>query len=240
MTADDKKLPRRSGDAEVDAFLAQMAAAPVLRAGAGRGRLIFAMDATASREPTWDRACHIQAQMFEETAGLGGLEIQLCFYRGYREFRASPWLSRTEDLQRKMAAVRCLGGYTQISRVLAHALAEANKGRVNALVFVGDCMEEDADELCRRAGELGMLGVPVFLFQEGDDPMAESCFRQIARLTRGAYCRFDAGSARQLRDLLSAVAVYAAGGRRALADFGRRQGGSALLLTRQLPPDKGR
>jgi hypothetical protein len=37
-----------------------------------------------------------------------------------------------------------------------------------------------------------------------------------------------------LRALLGAVAAYAAGGRRALADYGKRAGGAALLLTRQL------
>jgi hypothetical protein len=83
-------------------------------------------------------------------------------------------------------------------------------------------MEEDIDELCGGAGELALLGVPAFLFQEGDDPAAQTTFREIARLTKGAYCGFDAGSAAQLRDLLSAVAVYAAGGRKALAELGGR------------------
>ena len=106
--------------------------------------------------------------------------------------------------------------------------------KVNALVFVGDCMEEDIDELCRLAGELGIHNVPVFLFHEGSDPAAERAFKQIARLTKGAYCPFDAGSAQQLRDLLSAVAVYAAGGRRALENFSKTRGEKVKLLTRQI------
>ena len=40
--------------------------------------------------------------------------------------------------------------------------------------------------------------------------------------------------ARQLRELLRAVAVYAAGGQRALEDYSRRTGGEVLRLTRQL------
>ena len=131
-----------------------------------------------------------------------------------------------------MTTVSCQGGYTQIRKVLSHARQEAEKGRVNALVYVGDCMEENIDDLCGRAGELALLGVPVFLFQEGYDPNAERAFREIARLTKGAYCRFDAGSAAQLRDLLSAVAVYAAGGRTALERL-RHEGsgqGARLLL----------
>jgi hypothetical protein len=68
--AKDPKLPQASGATEVDAFLRKLAAtaAPAPDAGGnGRGRLIFALDATASREPTWDRASHLQAEMFKET-----------------------------------------------------------------------------------------------------------------------------------------------------------------------------
>jgi hypothetical protein len=133
-----------------------------------------------------------------------------------------------------MREVRCAGGMTQIERVLEHTSVESKKEKVNALVFVGDCMEEDIDRLCHLAGELGIIGVPAFVFHEGDDAAADRTFREIARLSGGAYCRFDANSAQQLRDLLSAVAVYAAGGRKALQDFGQRQGGIARRLTQQI------
>jgi hypothetical protein len=199
--------------------------------------LIFAMDATASRGPTWDHACQLQAEMFAETAALGGLAIQLCYYRGFNEFSTSAWLTDTAALQQRMAAVQCLGGHTQIRKVLRHAIAEAKQQRVNALVFVGDCMEESVDDLCQLAGELGIRGVPAFLFHEGGERVAEHAFRQIAKLTNGAYCPFDAGSAQQLRDLLSAVAVYAAGGRRALEHFSQRRGETVRQLSRQIDKD---
>lgn len=233
MADKSDRLPAKSNQAEIDAFLAKVARTPAVKAGGARGRLIFAMDATASREPTWDRACHIQSEMFLATDSLGGLDVQLCYYRGFREFEATPWLGNSADLLGRMSAVRCAGGMTQIERVLEHALAETRKQKVDALVFVGDCMEEEIDRLCHLAGELGILGVPVFCFHEGHDAAAERTFREVARLSGGAYCRFDASSAQQLRDLLSAVAVYAAGGRKALEDFGRRQGGAALRLTQQ-------
>ncbi len=207
---------------------------PAAKPTGQRGRLIFAMDATASREPTWDRACHIQGEMFEQTANLGGLEIQLCYYRGYHEFHVTSWLAHSEDLLQKMTEVRCLGGYTQIEKVLQHAVKETRQQKVNALVFVGDCMEEDVDRLCRIAGELGLHQVPVFMFHEGFDKRAEQAFRQIARLTMGSYCAFDANSAQQLKDLLSAVAIYAAGGRRALQNFSRNKDGVVKQLTQQL------
>lgn len=231
------KLQKRSSRSDIDAFLKKAASLSVTKPAGHRGRLIFAMDATASREPTWDKACQIQAEMFAQTAALGGLEIQLCYYRGINEFKASAWLTDAGPLQRQMSAVRCLGGYTQIGRVLKHSTTMAKQQRIDALVFVGDCVEEDVDNLCQLAGVLGMHGVPAFLFHEGGDVRAGRAFRQIAKLTKGAYCTFDAGSAGQLRDLLSAVAVYAAGGRRALEHFGQRRGQTVRLIARQI--DKG-
>jgi hypothetical protein len=227
------KLPSKSTSADVSAFLDKLARTPALRTG-GAGRLIFAMDATASREPSWDRACQIQAEMFKETAALGGLEVQLVYYRGFGECKASKWADSADKLLRAMTGVRCLGGATQIRRVLQHAIKETEGRKVNALVFVGDCMEEDIDELCDLAGKLGVLGVPVFVFQEGNDLVATRAFPQIARLSGGAWCRFDAGSAQQLRELLSAVAVYAAGGRVALEHYGKRTGGAVLQIARQV------
>ena len=195
---------------------------------------MFAMDATASREPTWDQACRIQGEMFTQTAGLGGLDVQLCYYRGFLEFESTSWISRSPELLAKMNQVRCAGGMTQIERVLEHAIREKNLGGVNTLVFVGDCMEEEVDRLCHLAGTLGMLEVPVFVFQEAYDPIAERTFREIARLSKGVFCRFDANSAKQLRELLGAAAVYAAGGRQALEHYGKRDSSVVRSLTHQL------
>lgn len=234
MTSDSTKLPACSSNKDVEAFLRKVAETPPAKRPGERGRLIFALDATASRQPTWDRACQLQAEMFHETGLLGGLDIQLCYYRGFHEFHASPWTGDADQLARRMTGVACLGGLTQIARVLRHAVKETENRKVNALVFIGDCMEEDVDPLCHLAGELGLRGVPVFVFQEGTDPDAERTFRQIARLSNGAWCRFDASSAQQLRDLLAAVAVYAAGGRKALADFSDKRGGIVLQLTHQV------
>jgi hypothetical protein len=224
----------KTSAAKVDAFLRRLAATPNAAPAGEKGRLLFAMDATASRESTWDRACQIQGEMFSETAALGGLQVQMVYFRGFGEFRASRWLNNSAALVRQMTGVHCMGGHTQIGRVLGHALNETRKKPISALVFVGDCMEENADDLCAQAGELGVRKVPVFVFQEGEDGQARSTFQQMAKLSGGAYCRFDSSSARQLRDLLSAVAVYAAGGRAALADFSRQAGGDVLMIANQL------
>ena len=229
---DDRRqqLPADRKSAEVEAFLRKVKELPTVKAATAHGRLIFALDATASREATWDRACRLQGEMFEATAALGGLDVQLVFYRGFGECKASRWLGTAADLHHAMQGVSCAGGETQIARVLSHALKEARRYKVNALVFVGDAMEEKVDELCQLAGELRLLGVPVFVFHEGRDAAAGRAFHQIAKLSGGSYCPFDAASAQQLRELLGAVAVFAAGGQQALADYGKRTGGAALLL----------
>jgi hypothetical protein len=223
-----------SSRADIDAFLAQVKGLAPTAATGRRGRLIFALDATMSRQPTWDTACRLQADMFREAASIGGLDVQLVYYRGLVECRSSRWVSQADRLAGLMERIDCRGGHTQIHKVIAHARRETERTKVQALVFVGDAMEEKLDDLCHAAGELGLLGVPAFMFQEGDDPVAEQAFREIARLTRGAYCRFDPGAAHQLGELLRAVAAYAAGGMRALADLSARRDAGAIKLLRQM------
>jgi hypothetical protein len=223
-----------SNRSEIDAFLAQVKGLDPTVAPGSRGRLIFALDATMSRQPLWDTACRLQADMFREAAAIGGLDVQLLYYRGLSECRASRWMSQAERLAEVMSRIDCRGGHTQISKVLAHAKRETQLKKVQALVFVGDAMEESLDDLCHSAGELGLLGVPAFTFQEGADQIAEQALREIARLTRGAYCRFDPGAAHQLGELLRAAAAYAAGGIRALADLSARRQAGAIRLLEQM------
>jgi len=215
---------------DVDNFLAEISkiASPKLQT---RGRLIFALDATASRQPTWDTACELQADMFREVASAGGLDMQLVYYRGLGECRASRWLSEPQQLAKTMSQIMCEAGHTQIEKVLTHAQKETKLLKVSALVFVGDAMEENSDSLAHEAGELGRLKVPVFMFQEGHDREVEHVFRNIVQLTHGAYCRFDPGAARQLGALLRAVAVFAVGGTQALA---ARGDADAIKLLNQL------
>jgi hypothetical protein len=214
------KKSKRDTGSEIDAFVQRSRA---LKAAAvqqlGRGRLIFALDATASRQPTWDLACHLQAEMFREVSNL---DVQLLFYRGPGQCRASGWVSSGERLANLMSGIICRAGQTQIGKVLAHARDEAKAKPTYKpiLVFIGDSMEENIDELAVIAAELGELGVKAFMFhephQDDNDAKVEAAFREIARLSGGAYCRFDAGAPRQLAELLRAVAAFAAGGVKAL------------------------
>jgi hypothetical protein len=218
----------KSQRAEIDAFIQRARTlAPPTEAGK-RGRLIFALDATMSRQPTWDTACTLQAEMFREARSIGGLDVQLVYFRGLNECRASRWVSDGAGLGDLMGRIHCVGGHTQIRKVLQHARAEADRAKVAALVYVGDAMEEGIDDLAAAAGELGLRGVAAFMFHEGHDAIAERAFREIARLTRGAYCRFDLSAAHELGELLRAAAVYAAGGVKALT--AQRSEGARKLL----------
>jgi hypothetical protein len=225
----DKSSPTTTTQTQttVDTFLAEMKGLSSTPTGVG-GRLIFALDATGSRQLTWDSACQLQAEMFQEAMKLGGLSVQLVYYRGLSECRSSRWTSRPAELARLMERIMCRAGETQIGKVLAHAKRESALLRVQALVFVGDAMEENPDTLAADAAELGRLGIPAFMFQEGRDHEVEQVFRDIAQLTHGAYCRFDPGAARQLAELLRAVAVFAAGGVAALT--ARKDAGAIKLL----------
>jgi hypothetical protein len=220
---------RPSAAEDIAAFVAKAKAMSPHAAGA-KGRLIFALDATMSRQPTWDMACTLQADMFREAEVSGSLDIRLVYYRGLNECRATGWISDSAQLAKLMGGIACQGGNTQIGKVLSEARREATASAVRAMVFVGDAMEENIDSLCAKAGELGLLKVPVFMFQEGHDDVAEQAFREIARLTGGAWCRFDPGAAAQLRELLRAAAAYAAGGRAALLRLSKTGTGAAKLL----------
>ncbi len=235
MATDKRRLPGKGAGQPVSSFLQQLSRVPARAGGQGaRGRLLFAMDATASRERTWDQAMHIQSQMFETTSTLGGLDVQLCYYRGYAEFEASAWCSSAAEMLTAMSGVQCRAGQTQIGRILEHALDETRRRKVNAVVFIGDSMEEDLQTLGVAAGELGIMGVPLFIFHEGGDPSVARAFQWLARRSGGAVCPFTADSAAVLRELLRAVAVYAVGGKPALQDFSASSGAPVHSLLQQL------
>ncbi len=231
MGEDDQDAPLapRAPRPDIAAFVeaARQAPAPL---AADRGRLIFALDATMSRQATWDLAQELQARMFQAAASLGGLDVQLVYFRGFNECRASNFVSGGQGLAALMAKIAVRGGTTQIGRVLVHARNEARRARIGALVFVGDAMEENIDRLSATAGELALAGVKAFMFQEGDDPNATRAFREIARLTGGAYGKFDAGAAHRLEGLLRAAAAYAAGGRAGLEAQALKNDAAHLLL----------
>ncbi|WP_223479308.1 VWA domain-containing protein [Oricola indica] len=234
-TRSNKIAEAKSSRGDIAAFL--KAAKTAGKSATGNGRIVLALDATMSRQPTWDLACSIQAEMFESVSDIGSLLMQLVYFRGLGECRASKWAEDGKTLASMMSRIECRGGHTQILKVLKHTAKEHSRNRINALVYIGDAMEENVDDLVQAAGELGLHGIPVFIFQEGHDPSAEYAFREIARVTRGGWFRFDRSAASVLSKLLSAIAVYATGGLKALESRGSRED---RLLLAQMSGDGGK
>src|SRR5262245_8721515 len=123
-------LPTRRSQ-QVAAFLDKQA-----KQVATAARLIFALDATASRQPTWDTACHLQAQMFAEAGKLGSLQVQLAYYRDINECKASLWTTSAQQLTGFMTRIHCRSGHTQIGKVLTHIRREHAMHKVSAAIFV--------------------------------------------------------------------------------------------------------
>jgi hypothetical protein len=230
-------LTNKTADAHAAAKMAlrKLTTATTAATPSALGRLIFALDATASREPTWNMACEIQGAMFTNAAGKG-LQVQLMFYRA-DECKSAPFVSSSESLYTLMKKITCQSGATQIERVLHHAA----RTPCRALVFIGDAMEEEPETLYVEAKKLGSLGIPAFMFhererdeQESDDDddddepdeVVERTYRQIARLSGGVYAPFNAKSAAKLGELLGVVAQYATG----KVDVKHVQAQSARLL----------
>lgn len=220
-----------SSSSEVNSFLEKVASMPKTT---GEARLIFSLDATASRQATWNKASQLQRDMFTSAQSLGGLQVQLCYFRGFAEFYNSSWNLNADEILHKMSGLRCEAGTTKIETLLRHALTENRKTKIKGVIFIGDAMEESLDRLAQLAGELGMLKVPLFMFQERGDPTARQAFVELSRLSGGAYSQFDSASADQLKELLKAVAIYAAGGLKALQKFSKNSPESVKLLTQQM------
>jgi hypothetical protein len=192
--------------------------------GHTRGGLVFALDATGSRQPTWDLAAKLTNEMF---AAVTGLDVRLIYYLDFDRCVSSRWLSDPNELTRLMRSVTCRSGPTQIRKVLRHAREENMREKVDALVFIGDSVEEFPNDLYAAARAL--RDVPVFMFLEGNADGVAAIYAEIARLTGGAVARFDAGAAARLTDLLRAIAAFATGGVKALAS--QQTEAAKLLLT---------
>ena len=220
-----------SSNNDVLQFLSKIASLPKI---SGDARLILSLDATASRQGTWDVASQLQNEMFLSAQSLGGLNVQLCYFRGFGDFFYSDWQGNADDILRIMSSIQCQAGATQLHRLLQHAIDENQQKSIKCLIYIGDAMEEDIDLLAQLAGKLGLLNVPLFMFQERNDPVAMTAFKELSRLSGGAYFQFDSASADQLKDLLRAVAIYAAGGLKALQKFSAASSSGVKLIEQQL------
>lgn len=236
LAADQPSSLRSKASGEVDAFLSDIHAVEVIAPQIQPAKLIFALDATMSRAPTWALARKLQSEMFLAADESGKLEVQVVFFRGQFELRKSAWTTSPAALGDKMAGVQCQAGATQIGRVLRHISTTAAQQDIKAAVYIGDAVEENPGTLSDLAAQLGLVGVRLFMFQEGQDRRVERAMRDMARLSGGAYAQFNHKSAEHLKTLLRAVGAYAAGGHAALKALAGSNAQAAALLS-QLPRD---
>ena len=193
-----------------------------------RGRLIFGLDATASRKAGMGYGGQrSRAQMFREAAAIGNLDLQLVFYRG--EANAKPQAGSPIPPARPHHVDDRLPGRQDPDREDSEPTSQKETAllHVGRLVFIGDALEENPDTLVTRARELGRSKTPAFLFQEGRDSEVEIRLSRHRSQHGGAYA-LSVRARRQLGELLKAVAVFTTGGLKALE--GRKDAGSTLLL----------
>jgi hypothetical protein len=190
-----------------------------LAAKSPTGHLIFGLDLTGSRQPNLAAARIATKAMFAALEGIGKIAVKLIYYRGTDECRASKWYQDPEILCRSMLGLSCEVGETQIARLLGAALHEEQE--LEAVVFIGDHCEDDADRLMQLAHKLGRKSIPLFVFHEcADDDYrslkAKPVFKRMAKASGGRYVEFRRSSGAVLKEILSSVAAFSAGGTKAL------------------------
>lgn len=197
-----------------------------------RPRLLFAMDATASREGAWNVAKEITGTMFEAVPG--ALDVALAWHSGGRLQQVTPFSPDTRSFLEKVHAVRCVAGGTALKEILARATSTV---RLKALIYIGDCFEENASEALELAKQLKLRGVRCFLFHDRssmvqgyDVDTASKVFGEIARITGGALLPFDESAPELVKQLLEAIAYYAAQGMKALQAKSKTLPAARLLL----------
>ena len=219
----------RAGKAAVQAPAAgQLGRASLLAAAAaprGRPRMVFAFDATASREAAWDAARQTTDAIFRALPGQ--LDVALAVHGGDRLHTFTAFLPDPAALRDKAASIRCEAGQTCLVDVLDRTRGSAD---VRVCLYIGDVFEEDEGAAYAAADALRLRGCRVIVLQDGDDPRSARVFGEIARRTQGALLPFDADAIGKIRELLEAVSVLAVGGVRLLETKKRTLPGATLLL----------
>lgn len=197
-----------------------------------RPRLLFTMDATASREPSWNVAKEITGAMFEAVPG--ALDVALAYHGGGRLQEITPFSASAKAFLDKLHMVQCRAGCTALNKILNAAI---DIPRLKALIYVGDCFEESTIEAVELAQQLKLKGVRCFMFHDTssgnqgyDVKTARTIFEQIAQITGGALLPFDENSPGMVKALLEAIAIFASLGIKALEQKTKYLPAARLLL----------
>jgi hypothetical protein len=193
-----------------------------------RPRLIFGVDATASREPAWAAARTVTDALVKALPG--ELDVALAVHGGsmlhtFTEFTANP-----NTLRDRAAGIACISGMTRLLPILSRALSNAG---VRVVVYIGDVFEESPGRGRKLADAMGLKGIKLIVLHDTADWNARrdaEVFLDLARRTGGCVVPFDANAAARLRELLAAVAVYAVGGAEMLEERRGDMPGAVLLL----------
>ena len=196
-------------------------------AGTGRPRMVFGIDATASREHAWDTARTVTDSLF--SAAPGGIEVALAAHGGNRLSLFTGFHTDVAPLRRAAAAITCEKGMT---RLLDMAEATLQHPGVRALVYVGDCFEEDPLRAMVLADRMRLRGIRLVVLHDLSSAAREDAhfFAVMAARTGGLVLPFDAASLDALRDVLASLAAYVAGGTALLRARSTASPASKLLL----------
>jgi len=207
-------------------------------------RVILAL-ANHGRSPGWDRAKALQRQMFDAAVG-SGLEMKFAFYgpddaAGVRRCRITTrWINDPDDMAGLMDRAECnCGCYVYIRDALGQAVKENEDRPMHAVIFVGDAFHDDPDgldEAVISANRLRRAGTRLFLLQQGDDPITARRLQYLAKVSGGAYFRFDPRTQeQQFSEICEAISAYATGGEEAVKATGRQAATLVLEHLKQMP-----
>jgi hypothetical protein len=195
---------------------------------AARPRLVFAVDATASREPAWEAARQVTDALVKALPG--ALDVALAVHGGSRVHTFTGFTADAAALRDRAAGVTCQAGLTRLLPILSASLKQSS---VRVIVYIGDVFEESLTHGRRLADSLGAQGTKLIVLHDTADASARrdaEVFWDLAKRTGGCVLPFDAGAPGRLRNILSAVAVYAVGGEKLLREQRHALPGAVALL----------
>jgi hypothetical protein len=193
-----------------------------------RPRLIFAVDATASREPAWAAARQVTDALVKALPG--ELDVALAVHGGSRVHTFTAFINEANTLRDRAAGVSCQAGMTRLLPILSASLKHPG---IRIVIYVGDVFEESLLQGRRLADLMSAQKTKLIVLHDTADPGARrdaEVFWDLAKRTGGCVLPFDASAPGRLRDLLSAVAVYAVGGEKLLRARRHDLPGAVVLL----------
>jgi hypothetical protein len=193
-----------------------------------RPRLVFGIDATASREPAWAAARSVTDALVRALPG--ELDVALAVHGGSRLHTFTDFTANPNTLRDRAAGIGCIAGFTQFLPILSRALGSPG---VRVVVYIGDVFEESLGRGRKLADAMGLKAIRLIVLHDTADWNARrdaEIFLDLARRTGGCVLPFDANAPARLRELLAAVAVYAVGGEKLLEEKRGELPGATMLL----------